>query len=217
MPLEGNSSFPSCYSSVGLLWNSAYQLLWLYSPPGNSCFTQVIVTFCHQPVQVGFGAWVLDPDFFTSKPRFLQPGLILSCPEKCTCSILSIVREYSLYHRCAISIFYPVHTSIAAQNEPALLDLPREILYIHKYPAHMSLPPRNISRFSSQEQILPSSILTMLLSLHFYPASFYIIHCLTISSVYLFLFKFWYLSSLRIGVRAYLYFVSYRMPRNIRP
>lgn len=92
-------------------------------------------------------------------------------------------KEYSLFHRCAIYFPYPVHTGIAVQNEPAFPHLLREILYIIKCSAQMSLSPGSVSRSPSQKLIPPSSILPMLLSLDFYCPIFHIVHCITISNV----------------------------------
>lgn len=125
-------------------------------------------------------------------------------------------REYSLFHRCAIYTPYPVYIAIAAQNAFALLYLSSEILYVLKGFAQMSPSPLSISRFPSQKLVPPSSILPMLLSLDFFCIIFCIIYCVTISSIYIFFSKLWYLRYLRVGIRKYLYFVSHRVPRNIK-
>lgn len=125
---------------------------------------------------------MVDPGFFTSKPHLPPPGFTLPWPRTCTCPIILIVKSIH-YFTDVQSIFLTLYILALLSRMSLHSHVPREILYILKCSAQMSLSPGSVSNSPSQKLIPSSSILPMLLSLDFYCAIFHIIHCIIISNV----------------------------------
>lgn len=131
-------------------------------------------------------------------------------PEERTCPRLSIMENvhhftnvWSVLLTLCIVIQLPgtsLHSHIAPWNSIIL-----------KCSAQMSL-----SALSPDSHSETNSSLFYPARVDFFCVIFHILHCIAISSICIFFFKFWYLTSFRVEVRAHLYFVSHRIPRNIR-